>query len=65
MAKFLSLCTICKNSFINLTSLKAHENTHIGVGVLRVITRPEFDPTRSKEGKMPDPYPTRNFDKSI
>ena len=35
------------------------------VGMLRVITRPEFDPTRSKEGKMPDPYPTRNFDKSI
>ena len=29
------------------------------IGVLRVITRPELDPTRSKEEKIPDPYPTR------
>ena len=32
------------------------------IGVLRVITRPEIDPTRTKEGKLPDPNPTRNFE---
>ena len=32
------------------------------LGVLRVITRPEIDPTRSKQHKMPDPYPTRKFE---
>ena len=31
------------------------------VGVLRVITRPDFDPTRSKGTKIADPYPTRKF----
>ena len=35
------------------------------LGVLRVITRPEIDPTRSKETKIPDPYPTRNFEGSL
>ena len=31
------------------------------VQCVRVITRPELDPTRSKESKIPDPYPTRIF----
>ena len=35
--------------------------TNSALGVLRVITRPELDPTRSKESKIPDPYPTRKF----
>ena len=35
------------------------------LGVLRVITRPEIDPTRSKETKIPDPYPTRKLEVAL